>query len=303
MRLAPIVLFVYNRLDCLQETILSLSQNHLAAESDIYIFSDGAKSHDDELKINRVRSYLKTIYGFKTIKIIESPINKGLASSIIDGVSLILKKHDCVIVMEDDLKTTPDFIKFMNDALNNYKVIENVFSISGFSFNLGVAPQEQFDTYLLNRGWSWGWATWKDRWELVDWTAGSYSEFKNNKKSRRKFSLGGSDLNSMLDKQMNNKIDSWAIRWFYHQYIVKGLTLYPIFSKVINTGFGADATHTKGSDRRYIPLIKNRINFVTKFRNENFTTAFYQRRFLSKMGFRARIVSRIFSLIGFVINK
>ena len=53
----------------------------------------------------------------------------------------------------------------------------------------------------------------------------------------------------MLKKQMKGKIDSWAIRWCYHQFRVDGLTIYPSKSKVFSVGFGSSATHTKKTKR------------------------------------------------------
>ncbi len=63
--LAPVILFYYKRLDTLKLTVELLQQNYLANESDLFIFSDGAKKTEDELLIAGVRKYLKTITGFK----------------------------------------------------------------------------------------------------------------------------------------------------------------------------------------------------------------------------------------------
>ena len=83
--LAPIVLFVYNRLDCLQRTINSLKKNRLSRETDLYIFSDGPKNEKDLIIINTVRNYLDTITGFRKIERNYSSVNKGLASSILSS--------------------------------------------------------------------------------------------------------------------------------------------------------------------------------------------------------------------------
>ncbi|MFY8021544.1 MAG: sugar transferase, partial [Bacteroidia bacterium] len=236
--LAPIILFVYNRLDLTQQTINALKKNDLSNLSELFIFSDGPKNSSDESSVKAVRAMLVNITGFKEVYIFESDVNKGLANSIILGVTNMFNSFDKVIVLEDDLYTTPNFLRFMNASLNEYESNETVYSISGYSFNLGIEKERKFDTYFLNRGWSWGWATWKNRWEKVDWEVKSYEYFRSNNKQRKKFAQGGSDLNKMLDLQMKNKLDSWAIRWFYHQFLVQGLTVYPIYSKIYNHGFG-----------------------------------------------------------------
>jgi hypothetical protein len=295
--LAPILLFTYKRLSTLIKTVEALKLNTQALESDLYIFSDGAKSNSDQSQIQHIRSYLKTITGFRKIIIFESPENKGLAKSIIEGVSKVIKLKGKVIVLEDDLITTSNFLTYMNFSLDKYQFTNQVFSISGYSFNLGIAHNETQDSYFLNRGWSWGWATWEDRWTAVDWDVKEYKNFVNDGPARKEFSKGGSDLNDMLQKQMSGELDSWAIRWFFHQYQVKGLTLYPILSKIDNAGFDQDATHTTGSSKRYLPKLDNKLSEEFLFPQLIEVTPFYQKRFQSKMGIHARIWSKIETLV------
>jgi len=294
--LAPVLIFTYKRFDTLKNTIEALKLNSLASTSELFVFSDGAKNEKDIESVNYVRTYLKTISGFSRVTIYESSYNKGLANSIIEGVSLVLKEYTSVIVLEDDLLTTPNFLSYMNQSLQRYSSEKKVFSISGYSFNLKKHDNKE-DSYFLNRGWSWGWATWRDRWELVDWMVSDYHSFLNDRKARNKFSKGGSDLNSMLKKQMNGKLDSWAIRWFYHQLKISGLTLYPVYSKVFNNGFDENATHTTGASRRYIPQIDLLSSEKFNFPDSIVCSKYYQKQFLRKMGIFSRIFSKIESII------
>lgn len=295
--LAPILLFTYKRLDALRNTVEALKNNKLASESDLYIFSDGAKHKKDQEIINEIRAFLKTITGFKSVNITEASANKGLANSIIGGVSKVMERFDKVIVLEDDLLTTPNFLTYMNGALSAYRLEKRVFSISGYSFDLRSKEQNPNHMYFLNRGWSWGWATWRDRWEAVDWDVASYESFSKNKKERKAFAKGGSDLNAMLDKQMSGKLDSWAIRWFYHQFKNNGLTLYPLGSKIYNNGFDADATHTSGSEKRYIPYLDKEHSMEFDFPKQVVVSSDYLKKFQSKMGILARIRSKIETLL------
>ena len=198
--LAPVVLFCYNRLDTLSQTVDALKKNFLARDSELYIFSEAAKNNSDIIEVDKVRAYVKTIAGFKLVTVYEATENKGLANSIIYGVSKIFKEHNELIVLEDDLVTSPNFLNYMNDSLTRFKENQSVFSISGYSFNLRTNFQSEF--YFLNRGWSWGWATWKNRWEKTDWNVSDYESFSFDRESQRQFAKGGSDLNQMLKKQM-----------------------------------------------------------------------------------------------------
>jgi hypothetical protein len=297
---APILLFAYKRLETLQKTVNALAQNELAPRSDLFIFSDSGRRDEDKPAVRAVREYLQTVKGFRSVRIEEAIKNRGLANSIITGVTDIINSHGRAIVLEDDILTTPNFLTFMNAALDKYEQQPRVFSVSGYAFNLGLPDDGAYpwDTYFTTRGWSWGWATWKDRWTGIDWQVSDYAEFTKNAAERRRFAQGGSDLNLMLKRQMSGQLDSWAIRWFYHQYKVQGLTLYPILSKVYNDGFDELATHTRGSNQRYRPLLDE--TGATSFRMPDTAaiTNLYQRRFQKKLGIRARILSKYQTLIG-----
>lgn len=293
MGTAPILLFTYKRLEPLKQTVEALQQNHLARQSDLYIFSDGPKSGSDAPQIEKIRSFLGTVDGFKSVNIESSEKNKGLATSIITGVTKVFELYDRVIVLEDDLLTTPNFLKYMNDSLNFYENASKAFSISAYSFNLKHNDDPQSSTYFLNRGWSWGWGTWKDRWETVDWEVKDYHAFSKDKKRKKEFAKGGSDLNKMLEKQMTGQLDSWAIRWFYHQYKIGGLTLYPLASKIYNNGFDSFATHTSGSDKRYLPYLDTEHQMNFDFPEKVDIHNDYQKRFSSKMGIWSRIRSKL----------
>ena len=110
---APVVLFVYNRLDHTMNVIDSLSKNLGACDTDLYVFSDAAKTEKGQDKVNAVREYIhKTDWrnGFKKVTIVEAEENKGLAKSIIGGVTKILEEYGKVIVVEDDLVLSPYFL-------------------------------------------------------------------------------------------------------------------------------------------------------------------------------------------------
>lgn len=293
MTVAPILLFTYKRLDTLKMTVEALKLNTLAIESELFIFSDAAKTVKDKFVVEEVRKYIHSVKGFKRVEIVESLENKGLATSIITGVNYVFEKFDSVIVLEDDLGTTPNFLSYMNLCLHTYGIENKVFSISGYSFDLGQSSYNDDDAYFLSRGWSWGWATWKNRWVEVDWKVKDYDRFKRDFFAKRSFSRGGSDLNKMLHEQMTGKLDSWAIRWFYHQFKIGGLTVYPVNSKVFNNGFDEFATHTNGSNKRYLPNMDTENKSSFKLPQTIDIDLFYQKRFANKMGVISRLISRI----------
>ncbi|MDK0627471.1 glycosyltransferase family A protein [Clostridium perfringens] len=241
---APIILFVYNRLEHTKKTIESLKENTLAKDSELYIFSDGAKNAEQVDRVLEVREYIKKIDGFKSIHIIKSKSNKGLANSVIDGVNKIIEKYGKVIVLEDDLITSKYFLEYMNEALDLYEDRLDIWSISAYTPNIRFKDNYKYEIYLTGRGSSWGWATWKDRWETIDWDLKDYFKFKKSSIERQKFNLSGSDMSFMLDDQMCGRINSWAIRWCYSQFRQNKLTIYPKKSLINNIGNDLSGTHT-----------------------------------------------------------
>ena len=254
--LAPIVIFTYRRI--ITETIDTLCTNALSIHSDLYIFSDGHKNETDLEDVEEVRKYLHTIKGFKNISIVESSENKGLANSIINGVSSVLDKHDKVIVLEDDLIVSSDFLTYMNSALSFYKTDERIWAISGYGPNLPCLENYVDDLYLSLRGSSWGWASWKNRWDKVDWEIKDFEELKQNRSLQNNFNLAGNDMYKMLELQMSGGIDSWFIRNYYTQFKQKSYTIYPKKSKIINDGFTDDkGVHTGGAHNKWVVILDN----------------------------------------------
>ena len=255
--LAPIVLFVYNRLDHTQGVIETLLKNTLAKESEFYIFSDAAKTENGVEKVNEVRKFIQDNSwhtGFKKVSIVEAEKNKGLAKSIIGGVSDIIQKYGKVSVLEDDLKLSPYFLEYMNDALEYYREDEKIWSISGYSFPMKSLKRYPHDIFYSYRGCSWGWATWIDRWKTVDWQVKEYEQFIGDQKWIERFNRGGVDLTNMLKMQMDGKIDSWAIRWCFSQSNQEMYTVYPRISYLENAGCDGSGIHSSVYDEYYTDM-------------------------------------------------
>jgi hypothetical protein len=290
--IAPIILFTYKRLETLKLTINALLKNNLVSDSDLIIYSDGPKSFNDIEIIDKIRLYLNSISGFKSITLNYSEINLGLSKSIIHGVTATLEKYNKVIVLEDDLITSSNFLVFMNYALDKYESIDRIFSISGYTFDFNSNYIEE-DGYFLNRTWPWGWATWKNRWNKVDWSVPEYQNFKLDKNLRKKFSYLGSDVNSMLDKQQNGLLDSWSIRWTFHVFLKNGLVLFPKTSKIINNGWDEFATNNKGLNDRYLTSIDVTNNFEFSLPDEIKINEKVQKLLLNKMSIHLRLFNKI----------
>ncbi|WP_290921310.1 glycosyltransferase [Halodesulfovibrio sp.] len=239
---APVALFTYNRPDHTRRTVEALQQNPFASQSDLFVFCDGAKSSNDAAVI-AVREYVNSITGFNSLTVIERETNIGLAKSIIEGVTDVVSKFGAVIVLEDDLITSPYFLSYMNICLQYYERFEDVFSVSGWAPPTLLQVRSEYSVAFFPRTCSWGWATWQDQWHSVDWSVADYEQFKYSRSMQKEFNNGGPDLTKMLHAQMNGDVDSWAIRFCYSQFRQQKLSVYPIHSYVENIGCDGSGVH------------------------------------------------------------
>lgn len=251
--MAPVVTFVYNRPLLTKKMLEAIDRNDLASQTEMYIFCDGERKESDKQAVEEVRALVRQYAqksAFKKVYITEAEKNQGLANSIIAGVTKVIEKHGEVIVLEDDLITSPIFLKFMNDCLEYYKNDKKIWSIGGIAYVLPSLQKYQHDVFLSYRGVSWGWATWKDRWDTVDWNVSDYYEFIKDRKRKKMFKRGGPDMVSALRMQMEGKTDSWAIRWCYQQSKLDMLTVLPKKTLIENIGWDGSGTHC-GTDNRF----------------------------------------------------
>jgi len=238
---APIALFVYNRPGHTRLTVEALLANTLANQTPLHVFSDAPRNEAASLAVAEVRSYIRSIAGFKTVTIIERETNFGLAHSIIDGVTSLCKERDRVIVMEDDLVTSPYFLKFMNEGLDLYERDERVISIHGYVYPVMETLPE---TFFLRGADCWGWATWKRGWDLFKPDGQSLLQELNAHNLTHRFDFDGAhSYVRMLKNQIKGKNNSWAIRWHASAFLKNKLTLYPGRSLVLNIGTDNSGAH------------------------------------------------------------
>lgn len=259
--LAPIVLFVYNRPQHTQKTLEALQKNTLASESELFVYSDAPRNAESVEKVRQVRDLLKSLQGFKSVTIVEREKNWGLANSVIDGVTSILQKFPSIIVLEDDLVASENFLAYMNAALTKYKGYQNVFGISGYSHS---NDEEGFpSTYFLKLTSSWGWATWADKWKAFCRDDLMLKKILQDSALLSKFNFDNSfDFVSMAQLQLQKKIDSWAIYWYASVFLEDGLTLYPCKSLLENIGFDGSGVHCENQLGSVKKLAAQDFNFT-----------------------------------------
>jgi len=252
MAFAPIIVFGYNRPQSLQNCIESLHKNALAKESELFIFVDGARldKEDEAEKVLATQKIANSVTGFKNITLQFSKENKSIINSITEGVSQVIEKYGKAIVLEDDLILAPNFLDFINQGLERYENERKIFSICGYGLKIKTTANYNSDAYFCTRSSSWGWATWKGRWQSVNWNV----NLKNIDMYRKNFNKScGSDCFRILKRMINweKNFWDWDILFVFSQFLQNKYSLFPIKSLVINNGFGENSTHTKQKWNRF----------------------------------------------------
>jgi len=262
--LAPVIVFNYNRPDHGLRTWDALSQNEYADQTELYLYCDGPKANaSDEMRMRiadlheQARQYAIDAPKqgkFKAVHVVCAEKNNGLANSIIGGVTDVINKHGRAIILEDDLLTSPYFLNYMNTALDKYESYPAVFSVSANrpSVNKMAIPADyQYDVFVSLRSFSTGWATWKDKWNRIDWSLDYLANHLKNPEQIEAFNRGGDDMTEMLCLQRDHRIDSWAIRYSYQHFYHHAVAILPCVSYVDNIGFDGTGIHSGKDEADY----------------------------------------------------
>lgn len=255
MQLAPILLFTYNRPAHTRQTLEALLNNNLSAESELFVFSDGYKNDADKASVLKVREIIRSVDGgFKQVHIVENAHNAGLAKNIITGVTEIVEKYGKVIVLEDDIVTSPWFLTFMNESLDTFENEEKIGHVHAYCFPLPDLP----DAFLIKWTGSWGWGTWKRAWQHFNPDGKALLDEIQRRKLSKSFDFNGNyPFTRMLKRQISGMNDSWAIRWNASLFLNDQLSLNAGKSLVRNIGFDGSGIHS-GKDNIYVTTLYNK---------------------------------------------
>lgn len=254
---APIVLFAYKRLPILQKVVASLINNKESQSSKLIIYSDGPKTDEDEESVKEVRTYLKTINGFKSIEIIYRDSNLGLAQSFIRGISETLVLYEMAIFLEDDNLLSEHFLSFMNRALVLYKDNPKVICVTGYSFP--IWPEKRAP-YFIRGAETWSMATWRRGWANFNEDGAALLHEIHSKNLFKEISRDGFNFYEMLQSQIAGKIDSWGVRWVVSAFVKDLYCLLPNKPLCVSIGYGEYSVHCSS----YSPLFRSKNDLSIK---------------------------------------
>jgi hypothetical protein len=268
--LAPVVLFVYNRPWHTKQTLEALEKNELSQQSQLYVFADGPKdgaSEEDLKKIQKVHQVVQSKKWCKETILIKRERNYGLADNISNAVSQIVNDYGSIIVLEDDIVTSPGFLVFMNEALSLYKDDDQVMHISGYMFPIQCDAPE---TFFYNTASCWGWATWARAWQFFNNDAHFLMEAIETNKGIRKFDIEGTyPFFEHLRLNAIGGMRTWAVKWYASFFLKGGYALHPYPSLVNNIGHDGQGENCDVSTLFSWDVLADRIMVTRKAFVEN----------------------------------
>ena len=284
--------------------IYSLSKCKYVELFDIFVFIDGPKNKKDMMQINLVTNIFRHTCPVFIKKIVSASTNRGIHQSVRQGLDMLFQKYDSVITLEDDLIVNKQFLEYMITMLHRYIANKKIFSISGYCFPkeiLKIKKDYKYGIYFFHRPCSWGWATWKDRWNKAIWRTNKNIDVFINSECRNEFKKQGDDVINMLKDAMHGKVDSWAILWSYTHYKHNALAVYPVKTLIKNIGVDGSGTH--GGTYRTLQgsFDSNEINLACPKEVRTFQYLDRNIRTIFKQGFKKkirRIVRNAFFKIG-----
>jgi hypothetical protein len=253
VELPPLVLVAFTRPDLLKQVLAAVRQQSLMP-SKIISFVDGARKAADEPLIEQCISLLEELSTLIPVHIIQRTHNLGCDQNVILGLTEVLSSHDSLIYLEDDIVPNPHFYDRMCRLLEAYRHHQQICSVSAYA-NLPKELRLQPDTdfFVSDRVFSWGFATWADRWQQLDLAnqSAQYNPFGGFYKIPATPQTKRTMINQFwLEK---NRQTDWVITFtlaaLYHQKT----HLVPTTSFTTNIGFGHPEAKTyKGKELAWV---------------------------------------------------
>jgi len=249
-----IAVFCYKRAAKLKRCMEALLKNPECKDMEIIFFADGYKGETDRAGVLETRAVIDALTGFKKVIKHYREQNVTTGPNFKQGLQYLQSNYQQFIVVEDDLVVSPNYIRFLLDALDYYRLYKSVFCITGFVYPVKTTNYT-FDSIIYQRFSSYGWAGWSDRFTNMIWDEQRLQKLLDTSPDfKRKMNAEGYDLVRMLKKQISGKISTWDVQLQAH-IVQNGLkVVYPTLSKVCNIGFDEESTNTFGVNWMITPV-------------------------------------------------
>lgn len=263
----------------------------------IYIVSDGWRNKLEKKLVLKVRSIInKNKFSCRNIKFFLDK-NIGIRNIFQIGLDWAFKYEDRVIILEDDTKPNQFFFRFCDQLLIKYKNKKKISMICGTNFKSSLTANNKNSYFFSKYSFIWGWATWKDRWELYDNKLEKWDNYKKSisfkkyfrKKNEAKFWKKNLDF-------LRNNIDkgSWDFPLTFSNFYHKKLSIVPKNNLVTNIGYDAPSgiNPKKNSNLNYENL-KFPLKHPIKIKTLNVYDNYCSKHAFSLPSFKNRVLNKL----------
>lgn len=233
----PVLIIAHKRYENVLTMLETLRANDCGK---IYLAVDGLRRQDAgerEIFANEVSALSKSLN--LEIEIWFRKQNLGAAVSVVTAIDWLFSKEISGLILEDDLIIGDDTLAYFENALSYYESDPKVHLIAGSNYwaDTLIGLEQPWSSYPI----TWGWATWRDRWEKLRqcfFTNVIYNH-KNSTRSEVMFWRTG------VDRCKTGKQDAWDIPLAAFSRQKDGITILPPVNLISNVGADEHAGNTK----------------------------------------------------------
>jgi hypothetical protein len=243
----PILIIGFNRPAHLKVLIDRLRE---IAPTQIYVALDGPRPdrEGESEKVAACRELIHNIDWPCTVETNFQQTNLGCGLGVSTAITWFFEQVERGIILEDDIIPDPSFFPYCTELLDRYADDPSVFAISGCNFvpaEFQARPAESFRFSQVPH--IWGWATWKDRWQLYSLDIAGWREKLPVHKLWTK--SGGNVPGTVywagtFELLARKEVDTWDGQLVYCSMVNNALTATSNVNLIQNIGFDGEATHT-----------------------------------------------------------
>lgn len=244
-----IALFVYDRPQCTEKVLESLKRNHV---EELYVFQDGLGEKTNLAGWERNAQLIREI-DWCSVHYTQNELKAdSLDRQIVYGIDKVFEEKDEIIVIEDDCVISDDCVGFFEKCFETYRENKKIISVDAYLEPIHVPEDYTLPVIAAGTPASWGWGTWKDRWEEFQRNFEIIKRIGNSMKNYQVFGSCGYPVKKILTDYW--LLGTWDLWWSIFVLIKEGIAVRPLYNKVHNIGFENPGTHCSGESIWAVPI-------------------------------------------------
>ena len=249
---APVLIATLNRYEHFKRCLESLERCTWAEHTDVYVALDYPPSEKYVAGWKKIDAFLQEKEkrnGFKSLIVIRRKENYGVGhnkSNMAELCQEVRQAHASYITTEDDNEFAPNFLVYMNKALNRFENDEKVCCVCGYNRRIKVPETFNANCYLANDYVAWGVGYWSEKRMPVKYRSlETYKGFLRDKNTFKELKKQSPDsLRNIVTMLKINKLHG-DVQINVYEALEGKYSLMPVISKVRNHGNDGTGLHSK----------------------------------------------------------